>query len=482
MQTDCDVLIAGNGLAALTLALSLPESFRIVILCKNRLDDTASRHAQGGIAAAWSGEDDIERHVADTLEAGAGLCDEAAVRTILSQGKPAIEWLLAQGVAFDRSHDGLHLTREGGHTCRRIAHVADYTGEAVMQSLIVQIRRRPNIRVCERQMALDIQTESGAACGLTVLDCRTQETYRIRARHTILAGGGLGQIYAATTTPPECTGDAIAMAIRAGCAVENLEFIQFHPTGLARPSENGRTFLISEAVRGEGGILTNQSGERFMPHYDRRAELAPRDIVARAIAAEIAKQTQDFVSLDISRQPAAFVRQHFPSIHRHCLSQCGLDITRQAIPVRPVQHYTCGGIQTDPSGRTSLPQLYALGETACTGLHGANRLASNSLLECVVTARLAAQAIAYGQAFQIEPSKGRLKAPPPKQTSFQTASKTHSAAPPCKRSTNAIWASSATIPTCAAPSPNCSFGSKTKPSRTPRPNTKTATYSNAASP
>ncbi|HFB4913000.1 TPA: FAD-binding protein, partial [Neisseria gonorrhoeae] len=263
MQTDCDVLIAGNGLAALTLALSLPESFRIVILCKNRLDDTASRHAQGGIAAAWSGEDDIGKHVADTLEAGAGLCDEAAVRTILSQGKPAIEWLLAQGVAFDRNHNDLHLTREGGHTCRRIAHVADYTGEAVMQSLIIQIRRRPNIRVYDRQMALDVQTESGAACGLTVLDCRTQETYRIRARHTVLAGGGLGQIYAATTTPPECTGDAIAMAIRAGCAIENLEFIQFHPTGLARPSENGRTFLISEAVRGEGGILTNQSGERF---------------------------------------------------------------------------------------------------------------------------------------------------------------------------------------------------------------------------
>ena len=182
MQTDCDVLIAGNGLAALTLALSLPESFRIVILCKNRLDDTASRHAQGGIAAAWSGEDDIGKHVADTLEAGAGLCDEAAVRTILSQGKPAIEWLLAQGVAFDQNHNDLHLTREGGHTCRRIAHVADYTGEAVMQSLIAQIRRRPNIHVCERQMALDIQTESGAACGLTVLDCRTQETYRIRAR------------------------------------------------------------------------------------------------------------------------------------------------------------------------------------------------------------------------------------------------------------------------------------------------------------
>ena len=216
MQTDCDVLIAGNGLAALTLVLSLPESFRIVILCKNRLDDTASRHAQGGIAAAWSGEDDIEKHVADTLEAGAGLCDEAAVRTILSQGKPAIEWLLAQGVAFDQNNNDLHLTREGGHTCRRIAHVADYTGEAVMQSLIAQIRRRPNIRVCERQMALDVQTESGAACGLIVLDCRTQETHRIRARHTVLAGGGLGQIYAATTTPHECTGDAIAMAIRAG--------------------------------------------------------------------------------------------------------------------------------------------------------------------------------------------------------------------------------------------------------------------------
>ena len=349
MQTDCDVLIAGNGLAALTLALSLPESFRIVILCKNRLDDTASRHAQGGIAAAWSGRGRHRKTRCRYFGSGRGFVRRSRRPHHPVAGKPAIEWLLAQGVAFDQNNNGLHLTREGGHTCRRIAHVADYTGEAVMQSLIAQIRRRPNIRVYEQQMALDIQTESGAACGLTVLDCRTQETYRIRARHTVLAGGGLGQIYAATTTPPECTGDAIAMAIRAGCAVENLEFIQFHPTGLARSSENGRTFLISEAVRGEGGILTNQAGERFMPHYDRRAELAPRDIVARAIAAEIAKQTQDFVSLDISHQPAEFVRQHFPSIHRHCLSQCGLDITRQAIPVRPVQHYTCGGIQTTPA-------------------------------------------------------------------------------------------------------------------------------------
>lgn len=391
-MNDCDVLIAGNGLAALTLALSLPASYRVTVLCKNRLEDTASRHAQGGIAAVLDTCDHVSDHVADTLTAGAGLCHREATEAILSHGAEAIAWLSAQGVRFDQQNNGWDLTREGGHGHRRIVHVADHTGAAVMARLIEHVRCKPQITLLEHHMALDILTDHGHACGLQVWDELHHRPLKLTAAHTVLANGGLGQIYAATTTPPECTGDGIAMALRAGCRVAYLEFVQFHPTGFAAAAENGQTFLISEAVRGEGGILLNQAGERFMPRYDARAELAPRDIVARAIAAETAAQTQDFVWLDISHRPADFIRRHFPSIDHHC-RQHGIDLTRQPIPVRPVQHYTCGGIVTDTAGRSSLPQLYALGETACTGLHGANRLASNSLLECVVTARLAAASL-----------------------------------------------------------------------------------------
>lgn len=394
MNTERDIIIAGNGLAALTLALSLPESCRIAVLCKNRLQHSASSHAQGGIAAVLYDPDTLEKHVADTLTAGAGLCDETAVREILAQGGQAIEWLLQFDVPFDRNSDGLlHLTREGGHSMRRIAHIADHTGQTVMENLHQVLRNRANIQVFERHMALDVlKNPEGAACGLRVLSQENGQIAEWRARYTVLAGGGLGQIYPHTTTPPECTGDSIAMALRAGCTIENAEFIQFHPTGLALPHKtDGWAFLISEAVRGEGGVLRNQKGERFMLGRHPLAELAPRDIVAR----EIAKQSEPFVWLDISHRPAEFIRSHFPSIYAHCLKN-GIDITREAMPVCPVQHYTCGGVATDTCGRTQIAKLFCLGEAACTGLHGANRLASNSLLECVVTACKAAEVMAQG--------------------------------------------------------------------------------------
>ena len=393
MNAEWDVLIMGNGLAALTLALSLPTHYRIAILCKNRLQHNASSYAQGGIAAVLDQEDSLENHIHDTLIAGAGLCDEAVVRQIVQQGQEAVYWLLQFAIPFDQNTDGsLHLTREGGHSMRRIAHVADHTGAAIMQGLQQALCHRPNIAVFERHMALDIlKTPAGDSIGLRVLAQETRNITDWYARHTVLAGGGLGQIYPHTTTPMECTGDSIAMALRAGCEIKNIEFIQFHPTGLALPHQQ-QTFLISEAVRGEGGILRNQQQQRFMLAQHPLAELAPRDIVARAIASEINKQNQLFVWLDISHRSKEFIRHHFPNIEAHCLAK-GIDITQQAIPVCPVQHYTCGGVATDIDGRTNIVYLWCLGEAACTGLHGANRLASNSLLECVVTARRAAQAI-----------------------------------------------------------------------------------------
>lgn len=385
------LLIVGNGLAAASLALSLPPTLPIALLCKHDLGSNASHHAQGGIAAVLATTDSLDHHVADTLSAGAGHGDPAAIQAILGEGKAAIDWLLHWGVPFNRQADGqLHLTREGGHDTRRIAHAADRTGAAIMQQLHQALRQRQRLDILEHCMALDIVRDgNGRCCGLEVL--HHGRPRRLHARCVALASGGLGQIHPQTTTPPECTGDGIAMAWRAGCQVADLEFIQFHPTGLAIDT-GGRTFLISEAVRGEGGILRNEAGERFMPRHHPLAELAPRDIVARAIAAEIARQQQPFVWLDISHRPAEAIRRHFPAIAHHCLAH-GIDITRQPIPVRPVQHYTCGGVRTDVAGRTGIPGLYCLGEAACTGLHGANRLASNSLLECVVMGRNAARAI-----------------------------------------------------------------------------------------
>ncbi|MDO4684025.1 MAG: L-aspartate oxidase [Lautropia sp.] len=391
MHTPHDLIIVGNGLAAATLALSLPASMRIALLCKHQLTHNASRHAQGGIAAVLTSHDSLEQHVADTLTAGAGHGHEPTVRAILAQGSAAIDWLLAQGVPFDRQADGdLHLTREGGHSTRRIVHTADRTGAAVMERLHQALAARPRLDILQHGMALDLlRDEHGHCCGVQVL--HEGQTRPLLAPRVALATGGLGRIYPQTTTPPACTGDGIAMAWRAGCTLENLEFIQFHPTGLALDGTD-RVFLISEAVRGEGGLLHNQAGKRFMPDHHPLAELAPRDIVARAIATEISRQQQPFVWLDISHQPADAILHHFPGIASHCLRH-GIDITRDPIPVRPVQHYTCGGVQTDTAGRTSLPGLFCLGEAASTGLHGANRLASNALLECVVMGRNAARVI-----------------------------------------------------------------------------------------
>jgi L-aspartate oxidase len=394
-----DVAIVGSGLAGLTVALNLAQTQRVVVLVKRPASESASDRAQGGIAAVLDSADSIDNHVSDTLVAGAGLCDEAATRFIVENGRAAIDWLIAQGVPFTRDVSaelGFHLTREGGHSHRRIIHAVDATGHAVLSTLQERVRSHPNITVLEDHHAIDLITSErlglpGHRChGLYALDLASGRTVTIEAHHTVLATGGAGKVYLYTTNPDAATGDGIAMAWRAGCRVANMEFIQFHPTCLFHPY--AKSFLISEAVRGEGGILRLPDGTRFMPAHDERAELAPRDIVARAIDFEIKKRGIDCVFLDISHQPEAFLQEHFPTILARC-REFGIDIATQPIPVVPAAHYTCGGVVTDLSGRTDRAGLYAVGETACTGLHGANRLASNSLLECLVTGRAAAQAI-----------------------------------------------------------------------------------------
>ncbi|MGB4881680.1 MAG: L-aspartate oxidase [Neisseria sp.] len=385
-----DVIIIGNGLAATSLALTLPETYRVAMLCKHTQPDCASSYAQGGIAAVWDALDSVEQHVADTLVAGAGECNELVVKDIIGHSTEALMWLENCAVPFSRSADGsLHLTREGGHGLHRIAHVADHTGASIMQRMRAELAARENIAVYENHMALELLSDGNCCNGVRVLAEEAASDWF--APKVVIASGGMGQMYTHTTTPVECTGDGIALAYRAGCRVANLAFIQFHPTGLAI-GEGSQTFLVSEAVRGEGGVLFNEAGERFMPHYDERAELAPRDIVARAIASEIRKQQQPYVWLDISHQPAEFIQAHFPTIWAHCLN-LGIDITREAMPVCPVQHYTCGGVLADVAGHTDVDGLYCIGEAACTGLHGANRLASNSLLECVVSGHRAAKSI-----------------------------------------------------------------------------------------
>jgi L-aspartate oxidase len=358
--------------------------------------------------------------VNDTLIAGAGLCDEGATRAIVEQGRAAIEWLIEQGVPFTRDDDaemGFHLTREGGHSQRRIIHSADATGHAVQVTLEEQVRRHPSITLLENHYAIDLITSDKVGVdngtphcmGLYVQDVTTGQVQTIAADQTVLATGGAGKVYLYTTNPDTATGDGIAMAWRAGCRVANMEFIQFHPTCLYHPY--AKSFLITEAVRGEGGLLKlpaaagAAAGQRFMLSHDERAELAPRDIVARAIDFEMKKRGLDYVELDISHQPADFLKEHFPTIYARCL-ELGIDITKQPIPIVPATHYTCGGIVTDLSGRTDLPGLYAVGETAYTGLHGANRLASNSLLECVVLGRAAAQHIEL----QAKPKQTKLPA------------------------------------------------------------------------
>ena len=402
-----DVAIVGSGLAGLSVALHLAERHKVAVISKRSLRDGASDWAQGGIAAVLDAADSHEQHVTDTLVAGAGLCDESATRFIISHGREAIEWLVAQGVPFTRDEQaalGLHLTREGGHSQRRIIHAADATGHAVQVTLEQRVREHPNITLLEHHYAIDLITSdklglpNGAdrCLGLYVQDVQNGEVLTISAPQTVLATGGAGKVYLYTTNPDTATGDGIAMAWRAGCRVSNMEFIQFHPTCLYHPY--AKSFLITEAVRGEGGVLKlpasagAAAGQRFMPAHDARAELAPRDVVARAIDFEMKKRGLDYVDLDISHQPPEFLKEHFPTIYARCL-ELGIDITQQPIPIVPATHYTCGGIVTDLSGRTDLHGLYAVGETACTGLHGANRLASNSLLECVVLGRAAAMDI-----------------------------------------------------------------------------------------
>ena len=402
-----DVAIVGSGLAGLSVALHLAETRKVVVISKRALHDGASNWAQGGIAAVLDSHDSQDEHVSDTLVAGAGLCDETATRFIVSRGREAIEWLIAQGVPFTRDDSaemGFHLTREGGHSQRRIIHAADATGHAVQVTLEQKVRQHPNITLLEHHMAIDLITSdklgmhNGAThCfGLYVQDVNSHTVMTIAADHTVLATGGAGKVYLYTTNPDTATGDGIAMAWRAGCRVSNMEFIQFHPTCLYHPY--AKSFLITEAVRGEGGLLKlpatagAAAGQRFMPSHDERAELAPRDIVARAIDFEMKKRGLDYVDLDISHKPPEFLKEHFPTIYARCL-ELGIDITRQAIPIVPATHYTCGGIITDLHGRTDIHGLYAVGETAYTGLHGANRLASNSLLECVVLGRAAAMDI-----------------------------------------------------------------------------------------
>ncbi len=401
------VVIIGAGLAGLTVALELATQWRVIILAKRALTESATSWAQGGIVGVLGADDSIESHVRDTQDAGAGIVDENTARFIAQRSAAAIQWLVDAGVPFSPDPDGplgLHLTREGGHAVRRIAHAADATGKAIHDTLLERAREHPNIELRERWMAVDLITsrqlkraEPRVCYGVYALDMDGGRVETLSALAVVLATGGVGKVYRYTSNPETATGDGIAMAWRAGCRVGNMEFIQFHPTCLYHPQ--GRSFLITEALRGEGAYLTLPNtgvdggvGTRFMPAHDERLELAPRDIVARAIDFEMKKHGLDHVWLDARHLGEAFLKEHFPTIHARCL-QLGIDIARQPIPVVPAAHYTCGGVVTDLEGRTDLPGLYAVGETTYTGLHGANRLASNSLLECVVLGNSCADAI-----------------------------------------------------------------------------------------
>jgi L-aspartate oxidase len=397
-----DVLIIGSGAAGLSLALRLAGHCKVTVLSKGPLNEGSTFYAQGGIAAVFDETDSIGSHVDDTLIAGAGLCDKEAVEFIASNAKHCVQWLIDQGVLFDTetgnsAEERYHLTREGGHSHRRILHTADATGKEVETTLVGKARSHPNISVKERYNAVDLITSSKfglpgtqRVVGAYVWNRDIEQVETLRAKAVVLATGGAAKVYQYTTNPDVASGDGIAMAWRAGCRVANLEFNQFHPTCLYHPQ--ARNFLLTEALRGEGAYLKRPDGTRFMPDFDSRGELAPRDVVARAIDHEMKRLGADCMYLDISHRPPEFIKHHFPMIDEKLLS-LGIDLTRDPIPIVPAAHYTCGGVMVDQHGRTDLDGLYAIGEVSYTGLHGANRLASNSLLECLVYGWSAAEDI-----------------------------------------------------------------------------------------
>lgn len=389
---DYDVLIIGSGIAGLTLALQLANDAKIGLISKVELFNSSSQYAQGGIAAVTESKD-FASHINDTLIAGAGLCDIDTVEFTVSKAPFAIQWLMQQGVQFTRDPNNandFHLTREGGHSERRIYHVSDSTGAAVIKTLAYRVLEHPNIHCLTYHIALELLVRDQHCYGALVADKITDSTQLLRARNTVLATGGASTAYFYTSNPESSAGDGLSMAWNAGCRIANLEFNQFHPTSLFHPDAN--SFLISEAVRGEGGLLCLPNGNQFMRDYDQRLELAPRDIVARAMTIEMQRHQLDHVLLDISHKPAEQIQQLFPMIYSKCL-EFGFDITAQAIPVVPAAHYTCGGVLTNHAAQTDIDHLYAIGEVAYTGLHGANRMASNSLLECLVFASSASEAI-----------------------------------------------------------------------------------------
>jgi L-aspartate oxidase len=409
VSSDFDVLIVGSGAAGLTAALNLAPERKVAVIAKGALGEGATNWAQGGIAAVLEEGDTFEAHVNDTMIAGAGLNDRAVVEHVVAEAPAAIARLMELGVPFATEGEALHLTREGGHSHRRIVHVADATGRAVQQALETAAAKQPNITLIPDMVAIDLVTgrhaadfsTSGDVHGLYAYNRRTKHVEALTARATILASGGAGRAYLFSTAPRGATGDGIAMAWRAGCRISNMEFMQFHPTCLYNLEV--KNFLITEAVRGEGGLLVNpKTRERFMPGYDGRAELAPRDIVARAIDNEIKRDGLDYVWLDISHREPEFVKAHFPTIYEKLLG-LGIDMTAAPIPVVPAQHYTCGGVLVDIHGRSDAPGLYAAGEVTQSGLHGANRLASNSLLECLVFGEAAAKDILAGWSGLPEP-------------------------------------------------------------------------------
>jgi L-aspartate oxidase len=397
-QLEYDILIIGSGAAGLSLALKLADQLNVAILSKDALIEGATLYAQGGVSAVLDKHDSIESHVQDTLITGAGLCNPEIVRFVVERAQESIDWLVNMGVDFTRSNESaktpspFHLHKEGGHSHRRVIHAADATGKAIETTLESRVRKHKNIALFEHHVAVDLITthklsKNRRRCtGAYVLDSLEKKVKVFRARDVVLATGGAGKVYLYTSNPDSCTGDGIAMASRIGCRIANMEFIQFHPTCLYHPM--AKSFLISEALRGEGAKLLLKNGNEFMHRYDKRQELAPRDIVAKAIDHEMKRLGHDCVYLDISNKSAEFIKQHFPNIYKHCLS-LGINISAEPIPVVPAAHYTCGGVLINKNGQTDIPGLYAIGEVSYSGLHGANRMASNSLLECFVFAHSA---------------------------------------------------------------------------------------------